>query len=84
MNQGNSVIQRLTDRSKVDRCSVENDVAGIRCLNTGEDLHECTFAGSVFTDNRQNFAFTDMQVHMMQSTNARKALADAPDLESTE
>ena len=56
---------------------VEGHGSGIRLKRTGEDFHQCAFAGAVFTDQRVHFSGADPKVDIVQCDCCGEALADA-------
>ena len=66
----------------------ENDVSAIEQnssmggpLDLGEQLHQCRFAGAVFTGDHVHLASEDVQSNVIDGNDPRKALRNIDELE---
>ena len=59
------------------RPAVQQDLAGVRLLDPGQDLHQRALAGAVLADHGQHFAACQTQVDLGQRLDAGEAFADA-------
>ena len=62
--------------------SIDENFAIVLRLDSGEDFHECAFAGPVFSDDGEDFTGEDFQADALQSPDAGKRLDDVADFEA--
>jgi hypothetical protein len=58
------------------------DLAGIRLMHAGNDLHECAFAGAVFPQDCMNTASFDVEANIPKSLNSREMLGNPVQFEN--
>ena len=80
MNDADAERLRLARARTVDRLAVEEDFAGIRLIDAGEDLHQRRLAGAVLAHQRMHFAAIEIESRAAQRMHAGKALLDAAHL----
>ena len=80
MNQGDAVVKGRLYRVNANGLSVDQQLPRVWLLHAGQDLHQRAFAGSVFANQRQNFAVPERQVHMAECDDAWKPFRDITDL----
>ncbi len=71
-------IGRTGDR---DRRTVEQDLAGIRCREAVQDVHQRRLAGAVLAEQRVDLARPDVEIDPVVCNDARIALGDPAHLE---
>jgi hypothetical protein len=64
-----------------DRLTIEDDLAAIRLIDPGEDLHQGALAGAVLPDQPEDFAGMDFEANVLQGEHAGEALGDLLDPE---
>ena len=63
--------------SRCIRLTVELHLPGVGMMRPGEDFHERAFPRSIFTDQPENLAGADVQVHAIECDRGAKRLAHA-------
>ena len=66
---------------KRDRRTVEQDLAGVRRVDAGEQFHQCRFAGAVLAGNRMNGAGVSDEGDVRQRPDRAEALRDVAELD---
>ena len=56
MDQHDAVPFGVLDAGEADRLAVEAELAGVRRVDAGEDLHQRRFAGPVLADDGEHLA----------------------------
>ena len=62
---------------KTDSFAENKDLAGVRRQFAGENIYQGAFTGTVFTQERVDFALMQDEVHTFQRLRIAKAFADA-------
>ncbi len=70
--------------AEIDHLPVNADGPRILPVESGQDVHQRALAGSVFTQQRMDFAFVQVEVHPVVGKHAGKALDDAPHLDGVD
>ena len=65
-------------RRQLDRLAVEQDLAGGRLLEAGENLDERGLAGTVLAHERMDFAGAKIEIDAEEHLHAAEGLADSP------
>jgi hypothetical protein len=78
----NAVAHRIADGSKMLLLSVHQNLTSVLRLNTGQNFHQRTFPGSVFTNDRKNFPGHDAKADTFERFDARKRLGDVANFKS--
>ncbi len=71
----------LQRAGQLDRLALEEDLSLVAGVDAGEDLHQRGLAGAVLTDEDEDLARSNLEVHILQRLHAGKPLADSLDLE---
>src|ERR1700675_666947 len=66
----------------VESKPIEEALALVRGLRSGEDFQKCRLAGAVLAEQGVHFAPLDMQLHSVERLDARKLLVEVADLEN--
>src|SRR5690606_105916 len=77
MNDTDTGILRRTRAQNLDRPAVEQDLAGVRLIDPGEDLHQRRLAGTVLAHERMDFTGPKLESGLLQGMDAGKLLLDA-------
>jgi len=72
---------RLARRSERDLPAVHQDLAGVRLVQPGEDVHERALARAVLTEQRMDLARAHVEVDGVVGEDAGEGLDDAVRLE---
>ncbi len=75
IDDGDAEVLRLAGAVEDDRLAVEDDLAAVRLVDPGEDLHQGALAGAVLADEPEDFAGMDFETDVLQSEHAGEALA---------
>jgi hypothetical protein len=81
IDDGDAEVLRLARAVEHDRLPVEDDLAGVRLIDPGEDLHQGALAGAVLADQPQDLAGMDFETDVLQRQHAGEALGDPLDPE---
>jgi len=79
MNHGDAVLQGLPRRAQVHRTAVQAQLAGIRGIDSSDDLHEGRLAGTVFADESVHRTALDPKGYVIQGHDSGERLADVAD-----
>jgi hypothetical protein len=74
VNENDAAALGVIDAVEMHRLAVQQDRAGIRSFNPGEDLHQGGFAGAVLADDREHLAAPQVDVDVFQGLHAGKGL----------
>ena len=77
MNESNAKLYGLMDIWNSNGLIFEEDLSGIRLINTAENFHQGGLASAVFAYQSDHLPSPNLQIHLVQGDNARKALRDA-------
>ncbi len=66
----------LTWVVKLDFLALEDDLAFIWLIHTGQDFHECRLARPILADQGMDLSFADRDTDVIQGSHAAKALGD--------
>ena len=77
MHHTDAGSDRLHRRGKVPRIAIDDDLAGIRLVDAGEDIHQCRFAGTVLAEQRVNFPSPDFDIDILIGDDAGEIFGDA-------
>lgn len=55
--------------------------SGSWTMDAAQDLHQGAFAGTVFTQQRENFTFVQREVNSVEHSDTAERLADSPHFE---
>ncbi len=61
-----------------DRRTVDGDVARVRPMDPGQDLHQRRLAGAILPDEPDDLSGGDVEVDAIESDHAGKSLGDSP------
>ena len=75
IDDGDAEVLRLAGAVEDDRLAVEDDLAAVRLVDPGEDLHQRALAGAVLPDEPEDFAGMDFEADVLQREHAGEALA---------
>ena len=81
MDEGDPEIGRAVDVAHARGRPVDQHLAGVRLLDTADDLHQRRFAGAILAEQRDDLAGADVEVDAAERVNTRKALLNRPELE---
>ena len=68
-------IQSIFGAAEVYNRAVVLDRTLIRLMNTQQNLHECGFAGAIFSNQGADLATLQLKIDILQRVDARKSLA---------
>jgi len=71
MHHADTGRDRLYRRGKGPRIAIDDDLAGIRPVDAGENIHQRRFAGAVFAQQRVNFPGPDLEIDVLIGDDAR-------------
>ena len=74
---------RVAGAAELDRLAVDEDLALVRPVEAGEDVHQRGLAGAVLAEQAEDLARPDRQVHVGIGDDAAEPLGDAPSSMST-
>ena len=74
-------VERVAWRMELHRPAVEEDLAGVRPVQAGEDVRERALAGPVLAQQRMHLAGGGREVHLVVRKHSRKALDDPAHLD---
>jgi hypothetical protein len=77
IDHGDAAPARLAWARRLVRLPVEDHPAGVRRDGAAEYLHECRLAGTVFADERVDFAGAQFQVDTAQGLRRAEVLGNA-------
>ncbi len=77
MDHRNTAIERIERAVQHDRLALEADLAPVRRMHAGNDLHQRGLAGTVLAHQRMNGAAPHAQPHVVERDHAGKGFADA-------
>ena len=72
---------RVAGAAELDRLAVDEDLALVRPVEAGEDVHQGGLAGAVLAEQAEDLAGPDLQVHVGIGNDAAEPLGDAPELD---
>ena len=75
IDDGDAEVLRLAGAVEDDRLTVEDDLAAVRLIDPGEDLHQGALAGAVLADEPEDFAGMDFETDVLQRQHTGEALA---------
>ena len=81
MDHGDAKVKRIARRAEAQIAAVEEQLAGIRSVDTCDDLHERRLAGAVLAAQSVHRAAPESHRHIVQGHDSGKRLADIPDFE---
>ncbi len=61
--------------------SIQNTLTGILFVNTGQNLDQRRLARPIFAHKGMDLTLSQCEVHIVQSSNSRKGLADSLHIE---
>ena len=79
MDRGDAVLEGLVRAGERDRLAADADLAGVRLVDAGEDLHQRRLAGAVLADQRGHLARIERQADIVQRAHAREGSCDTPE-----
>ena len=79
MDQRDSELGRTSHRVDADRLAIEHEATFVGCLDAREDLHERALARAILTNQGQDLARMQLEVHVLQRDHAGEALRDGFD-----
>ena len=60
-----------------DRLAAQEDLAGVRLVDAGQDAHQRRLAGAVLADQAHHLVRPELEAHRLERMHAGKALVDA-------
>src|SRR5205814_2197932 len=76
MDHGDAKVKRIARRAEAQIAAVEEQLAGIRSVDTCDDLHERRLAGAVLAAQGVHRAAPESHRHIVQGHDSGKRLAD--------
>ena len=76
VNGGDAGAEGGVSGAEMDRHALDGDLALVRLVDAGQDLHQRRLAGAVLADQRGDLAGIERQRHVMQGPDTGEALAD--------
>ena len=74
MNHADAQMERLLRGGDGHGLAVDVDFALVGVVNSGEHVHQCSFAASILAQQRKNFAAVNIQTHLIIGQHRAKAL----------
>ena len=75
-HHADAVPRGIGGAAQDDRLAAEEDSAGVRLIDPGQDPHQGRLAGAVLADQPDHLVRSQLQAHRFQRVHARKALVD--------
>ena len=76
VDQGDAERGSAARRVDDHRLPIAHNLAAVRRLNAGEDLHQGRFASPVFADDGEDFSGLHRHIHCVEGQDSGKALAN--------
>ena len=72
----------VAGRAELDWAAIQENAASVGPVDAREHFHEGRLAGAILSQQGQNLARAQVQIHPAQDRHARKPLVDASQLEN--
>ena len=76
INGSNTVSGGVAGVSEKHFLPIDNDLAFIRHMHTGDDFDQRGLTGAVFPHQRMDLAFSQFKLHIVQGSDTRESLGD--------
>ena len=81
MDHADAHRQGISRAVEMNRCAVKQDLASIRSVKAGQDVHQGAFTGTVLAKQGVDFTWSNRQRDIVQSDDAGKSFTDILDFE---
>ena len=81
MHNADASLFRGNGIGKVHALPVQKDLALVRLIDTGQDLHQRRFSCAVFAQKRMDLAALELEIHPVQRLDARELFCNVLQLQ---